>query len=70
MFTLRKVESSAIHSAGYDEDTHTLTLVFNSNDTKEYLYPDVPKEIAEGLFKADSVGRYYHQHIKQYSVYA
>ncbi|MGB7894279.1 MAG: KTSC domain-containing protein [Microcoleus sp.] len=38
---LEPVESSMIQSAGYDEESYTLEVVFNSGKT--YRYFEVPK---------------------------
>ena len=50
------VESSMIHAVGYDAETKTLEVVFNSG--RIYRYEDVPLEEYEGLMDAESKGRY------------
>ena len=50
------VESSMIHAVGYDAETQTLEVVFNSGGI--YHYEDVPPEEYEGLMDAESKGRY------------
>lgn len=50
------MESSMIDSAGYDEETRCLQVMFNTGQV--YCYEDVPPEVFEGLLKADSKGRY------------
>ncbi len=57
-----QVESSNIAAVGYNEETKELHIEFNSGKT--YSYQDVPKEIAVNLVKADSVGKYFHAHIR------
>ena len=50
------IESSMIHAVGYDAETQTLEVVFNSG--RIYRYEDVPPEEYEGLMDAESKGRY------------
>jgi len=45
-----------IHAVGYDPETHTLEVAFNSG--RIYCYEDVPPEEYEGLMAADSKGQY------------
>ena len=59
---LTRVESSMIYAVGYDEDTQTLEIVFNSGGI--YRYADVPPEEYEDLLNADSKGRYFLAHIR------
>jgi hypothetical protein len=53
---LTPVESSMIHAVGYDDETQTLEVIFNSG--RIYRYEDVPPEEYEGLMNAESKGRY------------
>ncbi|HGE72530.1 TPA: KTSC domain-containing protein [Candidatus Poribacteria bacterium] len=53
---LTTVESSMIHAVGYDPDTQTLEVVFNSG--KAFQYYDVPPEVYEELMSAKSKGHY------------
>lgn len=53
---LKVVESSMIHAVGYDPETRTLEVVFNSG--RLYCYENVPPEEYEGLMAAESKGRY------------
>ncbi len=53
---LTTVDSSMIHAVGYDKETRTLEVVFNSG--RVYQYYDVPSEEYEGLMAAESKGRY------------
>jgi len=53
---LIQVESSMIYAVGYDEESQTMEVVFNSGGV--YRYFDVPKDIYEGLLAAESKGRY------------
>jgi hypothetical protein len=58
---LTPVESSMIAAIGYDADTQTLEVLFNSG--KRYQYYDVPPEEYEGLMAAESKGRYMRSNI-------
>lgn len=57
-----KVESSNLKSVGYEEDSQTLEIEFNTGAV--YQYTAVPKWVFEDLMDAESVGRYFHQHIR------
>lgn len=50
-----------IYKVGYDPDTRTLEVLFNSGEA--YQYYDVPPEEYEGLMAAESKGRYMRSHI-------
>lgn len=54
MATLTPVDSSMIQAVGYDPETHTLEVLFNSGRT--YGYEDVPLDVYEALMAADSKG--------------
>jgi KTSC domain len=61
------LNSSAIHSASYDESTLQLTITFASGGT--YTYYGVPKSKYVGLINAASAGTYFSDQIRdQYSV--
>ncbi len=62
------VDSSNIASVGYDDSTNTLEIEFNSGHL--YQYFDVPKNIYDELLIADSVGKYFYNHIKGIYRYA
>ncbi|KTD92229.1 KTSC domain-containing protein [Pseudoalteromonas sp. H71] len=55
------VHSSNIISVGYDSDTQTLEVEFNSGI---YQYFDVPEHIYDELLNAGSLGSYLHNNIK------
>jgi hypothetical protein len=55
------VSSSNLVSVGYDEDSSTLEVEFNSGT---YQYYDVPLYIYEELMAAGSLGSYLHQNVK------
>jgi len=56
MKNLTIVESSMIHAVGYDPETKTLEVVFNSG--KVYCYEKVPPKVYEELMAAESKGQY------------
>lgn len=56
------VQSSNIASIGYNQNTSTLQIEFNSG--RVYEYYDVPDEIHQGLVAAGSAGSYFHSQIK------
>lgn len=58
---LTVVESSMIYAVGYDPETETLHVVFNSGGT--YIYENVPQDIYDGLMAAESKGRYMHAYV-------
>lgn len=62
------IESSAMNEVSYDPNTKNLRIYFNSNPSKGYDYPNVPEDKVIGLLTAESAGRYYHKHIKQYAL--
>lgn len=56
------VSSSDLRSVGYDPQTQTLEIEFNSGEV--YQYFNVPVGIYQGLMSAASHGKYFHQNIK------
>lgn len=66
MFFEKRVNSSAIQKVGYNSKTKMLTITFNNG--RGYDYPEVPRKEVMDFVRADSIGRYYNQHIKKYSV--
>jgi hypothetical protein len=53
---LEPVESSMIQAGGYDEESYTLEVIFNSGKTYRYL--EVPKTVYLELMESDSKGSY------------
>ena len=53
---LHQMISSNIEKAGYDDKKKTLEIHFM--DGSAYQYRDVPKVHYEGLFKAESAGKF------------
>ena len=70
----KEVESSQIHSVGYDDATQTLGIRFKPNrkqksegvEFTEYHYANVTKGMYDGLVEAESVGRYFGSYIKPF----
>jgi len=56
------VQSSNVHSVGYDPASSTLEVEFN--DGSIYHYFDVPASEHSGLMNASSKGSYLHSNIK------
>jgi len=56
------VRSSAMRSAGYNQEQRVLEIEFTNGDV--YRYFDVPAEVYRGLLAAESHGRYFHQHVR------
>ncbi len=56
------VSSSNLHSVGYDNNTHTLEIQFNTGSV--YQYSNGPLHIYQGLMNASSHGPYFHQFIR------
>lgn len=56
----KSVESSNISSVGHDGET--LFIRFNSGIT--YRYENVPNIVYELMIEAESVGKFFHHHIK------
>lgn len=53
--------SSNITAHSYNPETGQLTITYRGD--RRYSYDGVPPELADGLEKADSKGRYVHAHI-------
>lgn len=60
--TMQNVSSSNLSAIGYDEETKTLRIEFNSGST--YDYRGVPKRLMEELLGAESIGSFFHSHIR------
>ena len=66
----QKVESSQISEVGYEPETETLGIRFKATKlypVSEYHYSFVPQDVHAALLTAESVGRYFAEHIKQQS---
>jgi hypothetical protein len=58
---LTTVESTMIHAVGYDAESQTLEVIFNSGGI--YFYDNVPPKVYEELMAAASKGSYMKQAI-------
>lgn len=63
---INMVNSSCIDNIEYNRETGDTFVKFRNNN-KEYLFPDVPEDVVDGIKSAPSKGKYYHANIKQYS---
>jgi hypothetical protein len=60
------VQSSMIASLGYDANTSTLEVEFNSGAVWQYY--DVPESVYYDMINSGSLGKFFHSNIKrQYS---
>jgi hypothetical protein len=55
--------SSLIKAVGYDDASKTLGVRFQNS--QEYHYPNVDPSTRADFVRAESVGKYFHAHIKQ-----
>jgi hypothetical protein len=58
----QSVQSSNLRSVGYDAQSNTLEIEFNTGGV--YQYFDVPANVYQGLISASSHGTYFHNYIK------
>ncbi len=56
------VQSSMIISIGYDPETSTLELEFNSGAVWQYY--DVPESVFHDMRNSGSLGKYFHANIR------
>lgn len=56
------IQSSAVESMSYDSDREELTIVYTGGG--EYIYAEIPQDIAMAAANSDSVGKFVNQHIK------
>ena len=57
------VRSSAIRKIGYDASTSRMYIDFEDSDP-HYTFCRVPEQVFREFINARSVGRHFHQHIK------
>lgn len=62
--TLLPVESSQIQAVGYSPERKTLAVTFIRSPQSIYHYPAVEPEVYAAFVGAESIGRYFGQHIK------
>ncbi|HEX9013035.1 MAG TPA: KTSC domain-containing protein [Anaerolineaceae bacterium] len=56
------ITSSSLRSVGYDQETKTLEIEFQTG--KVYTYSEVPRKIYDDLMKAESRGQYFNHNIR------
>ena len=56
------VDSSNLHSVGYDPNSQILEVAFLNG--RIYQYENVPQEVYQNLMNAPSHGSYFHHHIR------
>ncbi len=61
LIPLKPVDSSHINAVGYDKKTKTLVVEFPA---ALWSYTPVTEGTYNSLMQADSVGKYFHAHIK------
>lgn len=61
-----KQPSTAVHSYGYDPASKTLAIRFHRKDGPgdPHHYREVPEHVAHALNDADSVGKFFANHIR------
>jgi len=62
MITEQEVVSSQFKKVKYNSETKTLIITFNNN--KRYEYSDFTKEDFNKFMAADSLGKWFNNHIK------
>ncbi|MCW8908727.1 MAG: KTSC domain-containing protein [Sedimenticola sp.] len=63
MIQWTSVSSTAIRKIGYDPLTRKMYIDFEDSDPY-YTFCNVPQHVVKQFISASSVGRFYHQHIK------
>lgn len=61
---LHPVESSQVAAIGHDEPTQTLAVQFKHGAGAIYHYPNVTRDTYEAFKGAESIGKYFGQHLK------
>jgi hypothetical protein len=61
---LHPVESHKVAAIGYDDATQTLAVTFRRSSGQIYHYPNVTRETFEAFRGAESIGRYFGQHLQ------
>ncbi len=56
------VESSMANAVGYDSDEEVLQVEFNNGAI--YQYEDIDDETWDGLYKTDSIGKFFNKEIR------
>ena len=56
------MKSSVVASVGYDADTRTMEVEFNTGRT--YQYFEIPSDVHASLVSAKSIGQYFNTQIR------
>lgn len=67
MIARKPVRSSNVKSVGHDPKTNTLHVEFHGGQV--HAYQGVPAEQHKAMINAPSVGKYFHQHIRDLGGY-
>lgn len=62
MIAMKPIKSSNIEAVGYDKEKQELHVTFKGSGT--YVYANVPQAKHTALLGAESVGSFFHTHIK------
>lgn len=57
------VTSNQVKAIGYDEATQTLAVTFTRGNAAFYHYPNVTKETYDAFMNAESIGKFFGEHI-------
>lgn len=55
--------SSQVEEMDYNEQTNVLLVTYKPKGL-QYKYHNIPQDVADGLFAAESVGKYLNQNVK------
>lgn len=61
---LQPVESHKVKAIGYDDATQTLAVTFQRGNGAIYHYPGVTRATYEAFRTAESIGRYFGEHLQ------
>ena len=58
------IDSSAIQYVNYNNERHSLVVVFSTE--RKYIYFDIPKEIYRAFLTAPSAGQFFNAEIRDH----
>ncbi|NDZ11528.1 KTSC domain-containing protein [Variovorax sp. WS11] len=61
---MTSVESHQVAAIGYDPESKTLAVTFTRGPGHIYQYPGVEPEVHAAFIAAESIGKYFGEHIK------
>ena len=59
-----EVDSSFIHTVGYDKEKKRLEVIIDNDDERKYVYKNVSEYVYQNFLDSNSKGRYYNENIK------